>query len=219
MGHGPTRSPMIEWTRGYDRTTLSSDLTAAIIVTVMLIPQSLAYAALAGLPPQVGLYASIAPLLLYAVFGSSRVLAVGPVAAVVDEAVPAGSEHERGDVQVGVVGGRLPRLDSQDQIVIAPSGTQHGRSIVSECLQTRQAFARGRVEARILPEERIQGGARRELPHVRLPVGTTGCARQARHEQRRVDLLAAVAPVEHAAVGPCLVEREVARLPQVRVGE
>ena len=68
---------MIEWTRGYDRTTLSSDLTAATIVTVMLIPQSLAYAALAGLPPQVGLYASIAPLLLYAVFGSSRVLAVG----------------------------------------------------------------------------------------------------------------------------------------------
>ena len=82
MGHGPTRSPMIEWARGYDRTTLSSDLTAAIIVTVMLIPQSLAYAALAGLPPQVGLYASIAPLLLYAVFGSSRVLAVGPVAVV-----------------------------------------------------------------------------------------------------------------------------------------
>ena len=82
MGLGPTRSPMIEWARGYDRTTLSSDLTAAIIVTVMLIPQSLAYAALAGLPPQVGLYASIAPLLLYAVFGSSRVLAVGPVAVV-----------------------------------------------------------------------------------------------------------------------------------------
>ena len=45
MGLGPTRSPMIEWARGYDRTTLSSDLTAAIIVTVMLIPQSLAYAA------------------------------------------------------------------------------------------------------------------------------------------------------------------------------
>ena len=82
MGLGPTRSPMIEWARGYDRTTLSSDLTAATIVTVMLIPQSLAYAALAGLPPQVGLYASIAPLLLYAVFGSSRVLAVGPVAVV-----------------------------------------------------------------------------------------------------------------------------------------
>ena len=74
--------PMQAWTRGYDRATLSSDLVAAVIVTVMLIPQSLAYAALAGLPPQVGLYASIAPLLLYALFGSSRVLAVGPVAVV-----------------------------------------------------------------------------------------------------------------------------------------
>lgn len=73
---------MIEWTRGYDRSIFSSDLTAAAIVTVMLIPQSLAYAALAGLPPQVGLYASIAPLLIYALLGSSRVLAVGPVAVV-----------------------------------------------------------------------------------------------------------------------------------------
>lgn len=74
--------PVVEWTRGYDRATLSSDLVAAVIVTLMLIPQSLAYAALAGLPPQVGLYASIAPLLLYAALGSSRVLAVGPVAVV-----------------------------------------------------------------------------------------------------------------------------------------
>jgi SulP family sulfate permease len=74
--------PMPGWLRGYDRATLSSDLVAALIVTVMLIPQSLAYAALAGLPPQVGLYASIAPLVLYALLGSSRVLAVGPVAVV-----------------------------------------------------------------------------------------------------------------------------------------
>jgi len=74
--------PTPDWWRGYDRRTLSLDLVAAVIVTFMLIPQSLAYAALAGLPPQVGLYASIAPLLLYALFGSSRVLAVGPVAVV-----------------------------------------------------------------------------------------------------------------------------------------
>ena len=52
----------------------------AAIVTVMLIPQSLAYALLAGLPVQVGLFASMAPLVLYAVFGTSRALAVGPVA-------------------------------------------------------------------------------------------------------------------------------------------
>tara|TARA_R110002033_G_scaffold15979_3_gene44691 strand:- start:2198 stop:3838 length:1641 start_codon:yes stop_codon:yes gene_type:complete len=55
---------------------------AAVIVTIMLIPQSLAYALLAGLPPEAGLYASIVPILLYAVFGTSRALAVGPVAVV-----------------------------------------------------------------------------------------------------------------------------------------
>ena len=91
---------MLEWTRGYDRATLSSDLVAAVIVTVMLIPQSLAYAALAGLPAQVGLYASMAPLVLYAVFGSSRFLAVGPVAVVslmtataIGDLAQAGSQH------------------------------------------------------------------------------------------------------------------------------
>ena len=74
--------PILDWGRRYDRDTLASDLMAAVIVTIMLIPQSLAYASLAGLPPVVGLYASIAPLLLYALFGTSRVLAVGPVAVV-----------------------------------------------------------------------------------------------------------------------------------------
>ena len=74
--------PILEWGRGYDRNTLTSDLMAALIVTIMLIPQGLAYALLAGLPPEVGLYASIAPLVLYAILGTSRVLAVGPVAVV-----------------------------------------------------------------------------------------------------------------------------------------
>ncbi|QHE75054.1 SulP family inorganic anion transporter [Hydrogenophaga sp. PBL-H3] len=74
--------PVLQWGRQYSRDTLLGDGVAALIVTVMLIPQSLAYAMLAGLPPEVGLYASVAPLLLYAVFGTSRVLAVGPVAVV-----------------------------------------------------------------------------------------------------------------------------------------
>lgn len=74
--------PVLDWGRRYSRDDLSADALAAVIVTVMLIPQSLAYALLAGLPPEAGLYASIAPLLAYAVFGSSRVLAVGPVAVV-----------------------------------------------------------------------------------------------------------------------------------------
>ncbi|WP_338241366.1 SulP family inorganic anion transporter [Aurantiacibacter hainanensis] len=74
--------PILEWGRAYDGHALSSDLVAAVIVTIMLIPQSLAYALLAGLPPVVGLYASILPLVAYAVFGTSRTLAVGPVAVV-----------------------------------------------------------------------------------------------------------------------------------------
>jgi len=74
--------PILEWGRSYDREVLTSDLVAAVIVTIMLIPQSLAYALLAGLPPVVGLYASILPLVLYAIFGTSRTLAVGPVAVI-----------------------------------------------------------------------------------------------------------------------------------------
>lgn len=74
--------PILDWGRRYNGATLTSDLLAAVIVTIMLIPQSLAYAMLAGLPPQVGLYASVAPLLAYAVFGTSRTLAVGPVAVI-----------------------------------------------------------------------------------------------------------------------------------------
>jgi len=74
--------PILTWARSYNRGVLTSDLMAAVIVTIMLIPQSLAYAMLAGLPPVVGLYASILPLFAYAVFGTSRTLAVGPVAVV-----------------------------------------------------------------------------------------------------------------------------------------
>ena len=74
--------PILEWGRTYDRKVLVDDLMAAVIVTIMLIPQSLAYALLAGLPPVVGLYASILPLVLYAIFGTSRTLAVGPVAVI-----------------------------------------------------------------------------------------------------------------------------------------
>ena len=74
--------PIFDWGRTYNQLTFTNDLVAAVIVTVMLIPQSLAYALLAGLPPEMGLYASILPIVLYAIFGTSRVLAVGPVAVV-----------------------------------------------------------------------------------------------------------------------------------------
>ncbi|MBY6092229.1 SulP family inorganic anion transporter [Maritimibacter alkaliphilus] len=74
--------PILDWGRRYDRDAFSNDMIAAVIVTIMLIPQSLAYALLAGLPPEAGIYASIAPIILYAIFGTSRALAVGPVAVV-----------------------------------------------------------------------------------------------------------------------------------------
>ena len=72
--------PILEWGPKYRKKTFFNDLMVALIVTMMLVPQSLAYALLAGLPPEVGLYASMAPLVLYAIFGTSRSLAVGPVA-------------------------------------------------------------------------------------------------------------------------------------------
>ena len=68
--------------RSFDRSTLSADLAAGLTVGAMLVPQAMAYALLAGLPPEVGLYASTVPLVLYAILGTSRQLAVGPVAIV-----------------------------------------------------------------------------------------------------------------------------------------
>ncbi|OEY66254.1 SulP family inorganic anion transporter [Marinobacter sp. X15-166B] len=72
--------PALQWLSDYQRSTFANDLLAGVIMTVVLIPQSLAYAMLAGLPAHVGLYASIFPPILYAFFGTSRTLAVGPVA-------------------------------------------------------------------------------------------------------------------------------------------
>ena len=74
--------PMTRWARTYDRAWLRSDMAAGLTVGAMLVPQAMAYALLAGLPPEVGLYASTIPIIVYAVFGTSRQLAVGPVAIV-----------------------------------------------------------------------------------------------------------------------------------------
>ncbi|WKD30194.1 sulfate permease [Halomonas sp. KG2] len=72
--------PILTWLPHYHKRLLGADILAGLIVTVMVIPQSLAYALLAGLPAVVGLYASILPQLLYTFLGTSRTLAVGPVA-------------------------------------------------------------------------------------------------------------------------------------------
>lgn len=88
------------WLPQYNREWLTSDLVAAVVVTIMLIPQSLAYALLAGLPAQVGLYASMAPLLAYAVFGSSRAMAVGPVAVASLMSAAAAGQFAQGNVEL-----------------------------------------------------------------------------------------------------------------------
>lgn len=72
--------PALGWLRAYEKPNLRGDLSAGLTVAVMLIPQAMAYALLAGLPPIVGLYASIVPMSVYALFGTSRRLSVGPVA-------------------------------------------------------------------------------------------------------------------------------------------
>lgn len=79
--HGLRRYlPFLGWLLHYRRADLPNDLVAGIVTAIMLIPQSMAYAQLAGLPPQVGLYASVAPLAIYALLGTSGQLSVGPVA-------------------------------------------------------------------------------------------------------------------------------------------
>lgn len=72
--------PAATWLRSYERGSLRPDLSAGLTTAVMLIPQGMAYAMLAGLPPIIGLYASTIPIIVYALFGTSRQLAVGPVA-------------------------------------------------------------------------------------------------------------------------------------------
>jgi sulfate permease, SulP family len=92
--------PAIGWIPRYTREDFSGDLIAGIIVAVLLVPQGMAYAMLAGLPPQVGLYASIIPLVIYGLMGTSRALGIGPVAIValmtatsVGALAPEGSEE------------------------------------------------------------------------------------------------------------------------------
>lgn len=71
---------MLTWLKGYRRELLAGDLGAGVLVVLMLVPQGMAYALVAGLPPVAGLYASILPALAYALFGSSMVQSVGPMA-------------------------------------------------------------------------------------------------------------------------------------------
>jgi len=72
--------PILIWAPRYNRVSLADDSIAAVIVAIMIIPQALAYAMVAGMPPQTGLYAAMLGLVVYALFGTSNTLSVGPVA-------------------------------------------------------------------------------------------------------------------------------------------
>ena len=72
--------PIIKWIKNYRQIYLRGDVFAGLTITLMLIPQAMSYAMLAGLPPAIGLYSSIIPLIVYPIFGTSKQLAIGPVA-------------------------------------------------------------------------------------------------------------------------------------------
>lgn len=72
--------PLLEWLPKYKKNQLSGDITAGLTVATVLIPQGIAYALIAGLPPIYGLYSALIPQVIYAIFGSSRQVAIGPVA-------------------------------------------------------------------------------------------------------------------------------------------
>lgn len=105
--------------KNYNRQSFFRDGIAAIIVTVLLIPQSLAYAMLAGIPVQMGLYASILPLVFYALLGSSRNLSVGPVAVLsLLSASAIGSVVEQGLASVAVTATTLALLSGLFLLVL-----------------------------------------------------------------------------------------------------
>lgn len=73
---------MLPWLKDYNRATFNKDIIASLMTAIILIPQSLAYAMLAGLPPEAGIYASVLPTIAYAIWGTSKILAVGPLAVI-----------------------------------------------------------------------------------------------------------------------------------------
>ncbi|QDQ28572.1 sulfate permease [Chitinimonas arctica] len=109
---------MPSWLKNYRRSDLPHDLVASLTLLVLLIPQGLAYALLAGLPPQAGLYASIVPVLVYALLGSSATLSVGPAAlpslmtatALAGMALPGGGDYIALAALVALLSGLLRLL-------------------------------------------------------------------------------------------------------------
>ena len=99
---------MLVWLKGYRRSWLAGDLAAGAVVAMMMVPQGMAYALVAGLPPVAGIYASILPLLLYALFGTSSSQSVGPMAIIALMTASAlGPLAAPGSAEYGLLAGQL----------------------------------------------------------------------------------------------------------------
>ena len=140
--------PILTWGAEYSRQTFTNDLIVAVIVTVMLIPQSLAYALLAGLPVQVGLFASMAPLLLYAVFGTSRTPR--------RRARGGGEPDDRGRHQPARVPGhaRVPRRGHRARPGLGADADRHGAAAARVPRELPQPPGRLGVHHRLGPPDR-----------------------------------------------------------------
>lgn len=176
------------WVHGYPGARLGADVSAGLIVTLLVIPQSLAYALLAGLPPQAGLYVGIFPVMAYVLFGSSRVLAVGPVAITAimtlsvlsPLATPASPQYIVLAAALALLSGLMLlvcgvlRLGFLSQLLSRPviAGFISGSAVLIVCSQLGQLFGL-----------RLSGGLRSELsdlvmqlPQTHLPTLTVGAA-------------------------------------------
>src|SRR4051794_29392033 len=120
--------PILSWLPGYDRRWLAADALAGLSVWALLVPQSLAYAALSGVPVQYGLYTAFAALLAHPLFGTSKQLAEGPSAAVcaVCAAViaPLAGAAALGAVAADTVAGAPP--DPTARVYLSPGGRRAG---------------------------------------------------------------------------------------------
>lgn len=152
-----------QWLRDYPRRDLGADISAGMLVSILVVPQSLAYALLAGLPPHFGLYASIFPVLAYAWFGSSRVQAVGPVAitAIMTYTVllplsrPGSAEYIMLAATLSLLSGALvfacglARLGFLSQLLSRPvaSGFISGSAVLIVCSQFKHLLGQGSLPA------------------------------------------------------------------------
>jgi SulP family sulfate permease len=174
--------PVFEWLPGYGRGTFAADLAAGLTVGAVLIPQGMAYALVAGLPPVAGLYASVFPILAYVVFGRSRQLALGPVA-IVSLLTASGLEPLAGGdtalyvslaatlaLMVGVlmVGMGAARLGFVANFLSHPvlSGFTSAAAIIIACTQLRNILRVDLVRSEYVPN--VLADAARRLDEVHL---------------------------------------------------